>query len=190
MFSLQTFLHLIPNKCTTIKMKHWLLLQGCSNCLFCLRIQARCECSAEVKVNLCVPGEITPTSEMALLLLSDTKWVGEYVTGGPAGERDVRLVRQMQTPLPGKVPGPARVRQRCTAQDLILMVWSNNCTYCGGDIEDNYPPAALCLAAALFPIGILACLALKERQCVLCNRTSSAWLCWCRLYREMKNINK
>ena len=50
----------------------------------------------------------------------------------------------------------------------------NNCTYCGGDLEDNYPPAALCLAVSLFPLGIIGCLLLKERQCVVCNRTSSA----------------
>ena len=58
----------------------------------------------------------------------------------------------------------------------IIMFFRNNCTYCGGDLEDNYPPAALCLAVVLFPVGILGCLLLKERQCVLCNRTSSAWI--------------
>lgn len=59
---------------------------------------------------------------------------------------------------------------------FIVTFFRNNCTYCGGDLEDNYPPAALCLAVALFPLGIVGCLLLKERQCVLCNRTSSAWI--------------
>ena len=63
-----------------------------------------------------------------------------------------------------------------TELNFILMFLRNNCTYCGGDLEDNYPPAALCLAVVLFPVGIVGCLLLKERQCVLCNRTSSAWI--------------
>ena len=63
-----------------------------------------------------------------------------------------------------------------TELNFILMFVRNNCTYCGGDLEDNYPPAALCLALVLFPVGIVCCLLLKERQCVLCNRTSSAWI--------------
>lgn len=47
-----------------------------------------------------------------------------------------------------------------------------HCTYCGGDIEDNYPPMGIVLAVILFPFGIIACCMLKEKQCVKCNRTS------------------
>ena len=50
-------------------------------------------------------------------------------------------------------------------------VCRNNCTYCGGGIEDNYPPAGIAAAIFLFPIGIALCCILKERQCVKCNRT-------------------
>ena len=53
-------------------------------------------------------------------------------------------------------------------------VCRNNCTYCGGGIEDNYPPAGIAAAIFLFPIGIALCCILKERQCVKCNRTC-AW---------------
>ena len=56
---------------------------------------------------------------------------------------------------------------------ILSYTCSTNCTYCGGDIEDNYPPAAICIAILLFPVGIIGCLLLKERQCVKCNRTSS-----------------
>lgn len=49
----------------------------------------------------------------------------------------------------------------------------NNCTYCGGGIEDNYPPAGIAAALLLFPIGIIVCCILKERQCVKCNRTAA-----------------
>ena len=49
----------------------------------------------------------------------------------------------------------------------------NNCTYCGGGIEDNYPPAGIAAALLLFPIGIVLCCILKERQCVKCNRTAA-----------------
>lgn len=49
----------------------------------------------------------------------------------------------------------------------------NNCTYCGGGIEDNYPPAGIAAALLLFPIGIILCCILKERQCVKCNRTAA-----------------
>jgi len=49
----------------------------------------------------------------------------------------------------------------------------NNCTYCGGAIEDNYPPAGIAAGVLLFPIGIIICCMLKERQCVKCNRSSA-----------------
>lgn len=51
--------------------------------------------------------------------------------------------------------------------------YRNNCTYCGGGIEDNYPPAGIAAALLLFPIGIVICCILKERQCVKCNRTAA-----------------
>ena len=63
---------------------------------------------------------------------------------------------------------------RVKYEDKFQALRGNNCTYCGGDLEDNYPPSAICLAMALFPFGIIGCLLLKERQCVSCNRTSSA----------------
>ena len=82
-----------------------------------------------------------------------------------------------------------------TMYDLLywsILIWiknisSRNCTYCGGAIEDNYPPAGILLALVLFPIGkwgltvmeitqavllgIVVCCMLKERQCVNCNKS-------------------
>ena len=99
--------------------------------------------------------------------------------GWRARECDVRVVRQVPSEVPGQVPGPAGVsapqKYLVVCVKIFCRCCSNNCTYCGGDLEDNYPPAALCLAVALFPVGVLGCLALKEKQCVICNRTSSAW---------------
>ena len=98
--------------------------------------------------------------------------------GRRARECDVRVVRQVPSEVPGQVPGPAGVsaaqKYLVVCVKIFCPCCSNNCTYCGGDLEDNYPPAALCLAVALFPVGVLGCLALKEKQCVICNRTSSA----------------
>ena len=68
-------------------------------------------------------------------------------------------------------------------------IFRRNCTYCSGDIEDNYPPTGILLAILLFPIGkekyksirqcrikiflgILVCCMLRERQCVKCNKSS------------------
>merc|ERR1712198_14226 len=48
-----------------------------------------------------------------------------------------------------------------------------NCTYCVGTIEDNYPPAAIAFGVLLFPIGIIFCCMMKEKQCVKCNRSFS-----------------
>merc|ERR1711994_403818 len=41
----------------------------------------------------------------------------------------------------------------------------NNCTYCGGAIENNYPPIGLFFGVVLFPIGLLICCMLREKQC-------------------------
>ena len=49
--------------------------------------------------------------------------------------------------------------------------FSNNCTYCGGALEDNYPPSAIALGVLCFPCGVVACCMLKEKQCVKCNRS-------------------
>ena len=102
------------------------------------------------------------------------------LSGRGAGECDVRLVCQVQDKVPRQVRSLTRVSRALINPPLLIILlliitfFRNNCTYCGGDLEDNYPPAALCLAIVLFPVGILGCLLLKERQCVLCNRTSSA----------------
>ena len=40
---------------------------------------------------------------------------------------------------------------------IILMKYlRNNCTYCGGDIEDNFSRCGLASAILLFPIGNLS----------------------------------
>ena len=44
------------------------------------------------------------------------------------------------------------------------------CTYCGGDVEDNFTRAGLLSACCLFPVGILLCCFLKEKRCVICTR--------------------
>lgn len=37
----------------------------------------------------------------------------------------------------------------------MWIIFSNNCTYCGGDIEDNFSSCGLAAAILLFPIGEL-----------------------------------
>ena len=54
---------------------------------------------------------------------------------------------------------------------FTIDVSSNNCTYCGGPLEDNYPPAAVAIGVLCFPCGLLACCMLQEKQCVKCNRS-------------------
>ena len=63
----------------------------------------------------------------------------------------------------------------------------NSCTYCGGDIEDNFSSCGLTAAVFLFPIGrnsildprlgfiapfvgIIICCCTKERKCVICDK--------------------
>ena len=48
-----------------------------------------------------------------------------------------------------------------------------HCTYCGGTLEDNYPALAMAVAILLFPVGIICCCHMKEKQCVICNRSFS-----------------
>jgi hypothetical protein len=40
-------------------------------------------------------------------------------------------------------------------------------------VEDYYPPLALAIGVLLFPLGLVVCCALKEKQCVACNRLTT-----------------
>ena len=40
-------------------------------------------------------------------------------------------------------------------------------------LEDNYPPLGVALAVLIFPIGVILCCTMKEKQCVICNRSFS-----------------
>ena len=37
--------------------------------------------------------------------------------------------------------------------DGIMTISRNNCTYCGGDVEDEFTNAGLITACLLFPLG-------------------------------------
>ena len=37
--------------------------------------------------------------------------------------------------------------------DGIMTISRNNCTYCGGDVEDEFTNAGLLTACLLFPLG-------------------------------------
>ena len=56
---------------------------------------------------------------------------------------------------------------------METLLCRTHCTYCGGQLEDNYPPLGVALAVLIFPIGIILCCTMKEKQCVLCNRSFS-----------------
>jgi len=58
-------------------------------------------------------------------------------------------------------------------KDQYQALTGTHCTYCGGQLEDNYPPLGVALAVLIFPIGIILCCTMKEKQCVLCNRSFS-----------------
>ena len=47
----------------------------------------------------------------------------------------------------------------------------SQCTYCGGDVEDNYPAAGNIFAMILFPVGLLVCCCIKEKKCVICGKS-------------------
>eukprot|EP00090_Calanus_glacialis_P026217 TRINITY_DN4116_c0_g1_i2.p1 TRINITY_DN4116_c0_g1~~TRINITY_DN4116_c0_g1_i2.p1 ORF type:complete len:114 (+),score=25.19 TRINITY_DN4116_c0_g1_i2:105-446(+) len=96
----------------------------CGKCLYCMKITAKCECTAEDKAK-------DPTDVMY-------GWCHK-----------------------------CRAKYKEEYENLV----GNNCTYCGGAIEDNYPPAAIALGVLCFPCGIIGCCMLKERQCVKCNRS-------------------
>ena len=46
----------------------------------------------------------------------------------------------------------------------MWIIFSNNCTYCGGDIEDNFSSCGLAAAILLFPIGELYSLIYFEKN--------------------------
>jgi len=100
--------------------------KGCNKCLFCYKISAKCQCTAETKATE------PPDVMYGWCPKCRDKYSTEYA-------------------------------QLC----------GNNCTYCGGGIEDNYPAAAIAVAVFCFPIGIIGCCMLKEKQCVKCNRSFS-----------------
>lgn len=98
----------------------------CGKCLYCTKISAKCECTAETK------SKEPPGVMYAWCTKCREKYPDEYAN-----------------------------------------LTGNNCTYCGGAIEDNYPPVGVALAVLCFPVGIIACCMLKEKQCVKCNRSFS-----------------
>merc|ERR1719270_1443855 len=59
---------------------------------------------------------------------------------------------------------------RQSHKTMYKRVEGSNCTYCGGDIEDNFSSCGLAAAILLFPIGIIICCCTKERKCVICHK--------------------
>jgi len=55
------------------------------------------------------------------------------------------------------------------AENIILV---GGCPACRvGVLEDDFTCAGICMAILFFPIGILCCLALKQRRCPNCGAT-------------------
>ena len=57
------------------------------------------------------------------------------------------------------------------APGVVIVSGAGACPYCHvGYPREDYPCCAICLAIWFFPIGILCCLAMKERVCSHCGR--------------------
>jgi len=57
-------------------------------------------------------------------------------------------------------------------QQPVILVGGGGCPNCGvGYLHDDYGCFALFLAIFFFPLGVLCCLALKEKRCTNCSAT-------------------
>jgi len=76
-------------------------------------------------------------------------------------------------PPPGPAPatqGPAVVIQPTVTQPATRVVILGGCPTChAGVLEDSYGFCAIFLAIFFFPIGILCCLAMRDRRCSHCG---------------------
>ncbi|KAH8397364.1 hypothetical protein KR222_000116, partial [Zaprionus bogoriensis] len=70
-----------------------------------------------------------------------------------------------QTPVSIVVPAPA-----VTLPAEIIVI--GGCPSCRiGYLEDTFSPLGLCCAIFFFPVGILCCLAMREKRCTNCGAT-------------------
>lgn len=86
---------------------------------------------------------------------------GSYQSGAPAG--------MYPSGAPGypQQPPVVQVIHHQTTPSVIVV---GGCPACQvGVLEDDFSCLALCCAILFFPVGILCCLALKERRCTNCG---------------------
>uniref|UniRef100_H2XVF9 Membrane protein BRI3 n=1 Tax=Ciona intestinalis TaxID=7719 RepID=H2XVF9_CIOIN len=63
-------------------------------------------------------------------------------------------------------------QQQGVAQAPVVVVQAGGCPNCrAGVMVDDYTCCGICLAIFFFPIGILCCLAMKQRRCSNCGKT-------------------
>ncbi|XP_026469145.1 brain protein I3 [Ctenocephalides felis] len=97
----------------------------------------------------------------------------EYESRGPQYQQDPRLlynsVPPSQLPSYGAIPSaPITVIHQPVAPPEIIIV--GGCPACRvGVLEDDYTCLGIFCAIFFFPIGILCCLAMKNRRCSNCS---------------------
>ncbi|CAH1273830.1 membrane protein BRI3-like [Branchiostoma lanceolatum] len=89
---------------------------------------------------------------------------GGYGTGAPPGYQ----------PLPQGMSQPSYMGTQTTVtvqpQPTTSVVVVGGCPACRvGVLEDDYTCLGICCAIAFFPIGLLCCLALRQRRCPNCG---------------------
>jgi len=79
-----------------------------------------------------------------------------------------------QQPNPGFVPAPGQtvIVQPMNATPVNRVVLVGGCPTChAGLLEDSFGCCAIFLAIFFFPLGILCCLAMREKRCTNCGQT-------------------
>ncbi|CAH1735813.1 unnamed protein product [Chironomus riparius] len=85
----------------------------------------------------------------------------------------------MQMPMPQPIQNYGSINEAIQAQpsvnqpivsDVTVIVGVNGCPICRiGVLEDDYSCFGICLAIFCFPLGILCCLACKNKRCSSCG---------------------
>ncbi|XP_030572483.1 brain protein I3 [Drosophila novamexicana] len=104
----------------------------------------------------------------------------EVMRGSAPPMQDARLITGVHQGAPSAPPNMASygafettpvsiVVQPALPTEIIVIGACPSCRI--GYLEDTFSPLGLCCAIFLFPIGILCCLAMREKRCSNCGAT-------------------
>jgi len=107
----------------------------------------------------------------------DGQGAGPYPPGPgwippPHGQQQQQQQQQQHQQYPPMYPGPAPVQGATVIVQPVRnpgIVFVGGCPRCGGMLEDSFGICALVLAFLFFPIGVLCCLAMREKRCINCG---------------------